>query len=64
MGQHGSTWVAYAFECVILLNCHLEEKNVGNWQMDRVLIILKKKMTPGLPLLRLFSIIFNLYSRS
>ena len=37
-----STWVAYAFELGKLLKCHLKEKPAGNWQMDRILKILKK----------------------
>ena len=38
-----STWVAYVFEWGKLLTCHLK----GNWQMDRILIILKNKWPKG-----------------
>ena len=38
-----STWVAYAFEWGKLLKYHLK----GNWQMDRILIILKKRKWPN-----------------
>ena len=41
-----STWVAYAFELGKLLKCHLREKPAGNWQMDRILKILKKRKWP------------------
>ena len=37
-----STWVTCAFKHFKLLKCHLKEKCAGNWQMDRILIILKK----------------------
>ena len=37
-----STWVAQAFEWGKLLKCHLKGKTAGNWQMDRILITLKK----------------------
>ena len=40
-----STWVAHAFEWEKLLKCHLKGKASRNWQMDRILIILKKKKT-------------------
>ena len=36
-----STWVAYVFEWGKLLKCP-----AGNWQMDRILIILKKENGP------------------
>ena len=38
-----STRVVYTFELGKLLNCHLKGKSAGNLQMDRRLIILKKK---------------------
>ena len=38
-----STWVAYAFELGKLLKCRLKGKANGNWQMDRILKILKKE---------------------
>ena len=38
-----STWVAHEFEWEKLLKCHLKGKAAGNWQMDRILIILKKE---------------------
>ena len=43
-----STWVAHmhAFEWEKLLKCHLKGKPAGNWQMDRILIILKKRKWP------------------
>ena len=41
-----STWVAHAFEWEKLLKCHLEGKASRNWQMDRILIILKKRKRP------------------
>ena len=41
-----STWVAFAFELGKLLKCHLKEKPAGNWQMDRILKILKKENGP------------------
>ena len=44
-----STWVAYAFELGKLLN----------WQMDRILKILKKENGPSAPALELNTIIFK-----
>ena len=44
-----STWVACASELGKLLKCHLKEKT-GNWQMDRILKILKKENGPALEL--------------
>ena len=41
-----STWVAHAFEWEKLLKCHLKGKASRNWQMDRILIILKKRKWP------------------
>ena len=42
-----STWVAYAFEWGKLLkNVILREKPAGNWQMDRIFIILKRENGP------------------
>ena len=41
-----STWVAHAFEWEKLLKCHLKGKASKNWQMDRILIILKKENGP------------------
>ena len=41
-----STWVACASELGKLLKCHLKEKPTGNWQMDRILKILKKENGP------------------
>ena len=38
-----STWVDHAFKWGKLLKCHLKGKPAGNWQMDRILIILKKR---------------------
>ena len=38
-----STWVACAFELGKLLKYHLKEKPAGNWQMDKILKILKKE---------------------
>ena len=57
-----STWVAYAFELGKLLKCHLKEKPAGNWQMDRILKILKKENGPrasSAPALELKTIIFK-----
>ena len=57
-----STWVAYAFELGKLLKCHLKEKPAGNWQMDRILKILKKENGPrasSAPALELNTIIFK-----
>ena len=48
-----STWVAHAFEW---------GKPAGNWQMDRILIILKKEngpRAPSAPALGLNTIIFK-----
>ena len=45
-----STWVVDAFEWEKMLKCHLKGKAAGNWQMDRLLIILEKKMAQGLHL--------------
>ena len=41
-----STWDAHAFEWEKLFKCHLKEKASRNWQMDRILIILKKTKWP------------------
>ena len=41
-----STWVDHAFKWGKLLKCHLKGK-AGNWQMDRILIILKRKEENG-----------------
>ena len=40
-----------------LLKCHLKEKLVGNWEMDRILITLRKNGTraSSAPILGLFS---------
>ena len=38
-----STWVAYAFECVKLKTSFEGKKLSENWQVDRILIILKKR---------------------
>ena len=57
-----STWVAYAFELGKLLKCHLKEKPAGNWQIDRILKILKKENGPrasSAPALELNTIIFK-----
>ena len=57
-----STWVAYASELGKLLKCHLKEKPTGNWQMDRILKILKKENGPrasSAPALELNTIIFK-----
>ena len=56
-----SKWVAYVFEWVDLLKCHLKGKLVGYWQMDRILIILKTNgpRASSAPILGLFSIIFK-----
>ena len=40
-----STWVAHAFKWEKLLKCHLKGKP-RNWQMDRILFILKKGKPP------------------
>ena len=42
-----STWVAHAFEWGKLLKYHLKGKTAGNWQMNRILIILKKEKWPN-----------------
>ena len=57
-----STWVAHAFEWEKLLKCHLKGKTRRNWQMDRILIILKKENGPrasSAPALGLNTIIFK-----
>ena len=57
-----STCVAHAFEWGKLLKCHLRGKPAGNWQMDRILIILKKENGPrasSAPALGLNTIIFK-----
>ena len=60
-----STWVDHAFKWGKLLKCHLKGKaSAGNWQMDRILIILKKKEENGprassAPALGLNTIIFK-----
>ena len=58
-----STWVAHAFEWEKLLKCHLKGlKPARNWQMDRILIILKKENGPrasSAPALGLNTIIFK-----
>ena len=58
-----STWVAHAFEWEKLLKCHLKgQKPARNWQMDRILIILKKENGPrasSAPALGLNTIIFK-----
>ena len=58
-----STWVAHAFEWEKLLKCHLKgQKPSRNWQMDRILIILKKENGPrasSAPALGLNTIIFK-----
>ena len=43
-----STWVAYAFEWgkTVKMPFEGELKPAGNWQMDRILIILKKENGP------------------
>ena len=46
----------------LLLKCYLKGKSAGNWQMDRILIILKKENGPrasSAPALGLNTIIFN-----
>ena len=58
-----STWVAHAFEWEKLLKCHLKGKAIArNWQMNRILIILKKENGPrasSAPALGLNTIIFK-----
>ena len=60
-----STSVAYALEWGKLLKCNLKGKasrKLANWQMDRILIILKKENGPrasSAPALGLITIIFK-----
>ena len=59
-----SAWVDHAFKWGKLLKCHLKGKAAGTWQMDRILIILKKKEENGprassAPALGLNTIIFK-----
>ena len=57
-----SIWVAHVFEWEKLLKCHLKGKPARNWQMDRILIILKKENGPrasSAPALGLNTIIFK-----
>ena len=57
-----STWVAHAFEWEKLLKCHLKGKASMKWQMDRILIILKKENGPrasSAPALELNTILFK-----
>ena len=57
-----STWVAHAFEWGKLLKCHLKGKTAENWQMGRILIILKKEndtRASSVPTLGLNAIIFK-----
>ena len=57
-----STWVTQAFEWGNLLNVIKREKPAGNWQMDRILIILNKENGPresSAPALGVNTIIFK-----
>ena len=57
-----SSWVTHALEWGTLLKCHLKEKPASNWQMNTILIILKKENGPrasSAPALGLNTIIFK-----